>query len=112
VPIAATMPVEISGPIPGTLISRRHVASNWLSFSISPVTVSMRSSSRHQSSYRPRIRPAVRGDIGRYPLGLGRTDGSLRQSAAGANCKNLRCRETGPCGPRFELAPTSIPLIV
>jgi hypothetical protein len=49
VPIAATIPVEIIGPMPGTLISRWHVASTWLSFSISPVTVLMRSSSWHQS---------------------------------------------------------------
>ena len=43
-------PVEISGPMPGTLISRWHLASTRLSSSISPVTVSMRSSRRHQSS--------------------------------------------------------------
>src|SRR6266480_4163023 len=35
--IAAAMPVEISGPIPGTLISRRHIASPRLSSSISLV---------------------------------------------------------------------------
>ena len=43
-PIAATRPVEITGPMPGTVISRWHLASTRLSSSISPVTVSMRSS--------------------------------------------------------------------
>ena len=37
-PIAATMAVEISGPIPGTLINWRHLASARLRASISPVT--------------------------------------------------------------------------
>ena len=50
VPMAATIAVEISGPMPGTLISRRQLASFWPISSISPVTVAMRSSSRHQSS--------------------------------------------------------------
>src|SRR5205814_587654 len=49
VPIAATRPVEISGPMPGTLISRWHVASTRLISSMSLVTASMRSSSPHQS---------------------------------------------------------------
>src|SRR6516165_3378962 len=49
-PIAATMAVEISGPTPGTLINCRHLASDRLRISISPVTVSIRSSRQHQSS--------------------------------------------------------------
>jgi hypothetical protein len=47
---AATIPVAIIGPILGTLISRRHLGSTWLSSSIAAVTVSMRLSSQHQSS--------------------------------------------------------------
>src|SRR5215469_4235207 len=62
-PIAATMAVEISGPTLGTLINWRHLASDRLRISISPVTVSIRSSRQHQSSWRPRISVAVRGEI-------------------------------------------------
>src|SRR3954470_8204882 len=43
-PITATRLAEITGPMPGTVISRWHLASTRLSSSISPVTVSMRSS--------------------------------------------------------------------
>src|SRR6516225_9146 len=49
-PIAATIAVEISGPTPGTLINCRHLASDRLRISISPVTVSIRSSRQHPSS--------------------------------------------------------------
>src|SRR6266516_2704232 len=48
-PIAATIALEMIGPIPGTLISRSQPASRRAMASISPDKSSMRSSSRRQS---------------------------------------------------------------
>ena len=49
VPIAATIALEMIGPIPGTVITLRQQSSLFANASISSVTVSIRSSSRRQS---------------------------------------------------------------
>jgi hypothetical protein len=48
-PIAATIALEMIGPIPGTVITLRQLSSLFANASISSVTVSIRSSSRRQS---------------------------------------------------------------
>src|ERR1035437_919284 len=55
VPIAATIALEMIGPMPGTLISRSQPASRRAMASISPDKPSIRSSSRRQSPVRPSI---------------------------------------------------------
>jgi hypothetical protein len=47
-PIAATIALEMIGPIPGTGITLRQLSSLFANASISPVTVSIRSSTRRQ----------------------------------------------------------------
>src|SRR4029077_19179656 len=54
VPIAATMALEMIGPMPGTLIRRSHPASRLASSSISLDKPSMRSSCPSRKSY-PRV---------------------------------------------------------
>src|SRR6266700_1198459 len=53
-PMAATIALEMIGPIPGTLISRSQPASRWAMASITPDKASMRSSSRRQCQPCPR----------------------------------------------------------
>src|SRR6516164_7300930 len=48
-PIAATIALEMIGPMPGTVITLRQLSSLFANASISSVTVSIRSSSRRQS---------------------------------------------------------------
>ena len=60
VPIAATIALEMIGPIPGTLISRSQPASWRAIVSISPDKPSIRSLSRRQSPARSSIRRAIR----------------------------------------------------
>jgi hypothetical protein len=49
VPIAATIALEMIGPIPGTVITLRQQSSLFANASISSITVSIRLSSRRQS---------------------------------------------------------------
>ena len=76
---------------PGTLINCRHLASDRLRTSISPVTVSIRSSRQHPSSSRPRISLAVRGEISSFRL----------SSIANSDLRRA-------CGPALTAMPCSI----
>src|SRR5262245_39053723 len=62
VPIAATIALEMSGPMPGMLISRSHPESCLASSAISPDNSSMRSSSRRQSAAKPLMIRTMRGE--------------------------------------------------
>jgi hypothetical protein len=60
------MAVEISGPTPGTLINCRHLASDRLRISISPVTDSIRSSKGQANGQDPEaFRVANEAAVGR-----------------------------------------------
>src|ERR1700738_1749865 len=61
-PIAATIALEMTGPMPGTLISRLHAASCSASVTISLDTPLMRSSSRCQSPQRSSTIRNMRGE--------------------------------------------------
>src|SRR6516225_3732283 len=61
-PIAATIALEMIGPIPGTLIKRSQPTSRRARTSISLDRPSMRSSSRRQSPARSSITRIMRGD--------------------------------------------------
>src|ERR1700730_6529069 len=61
-PIAATVALEMIGPMPGTVISRSHAGSPQASAPISLDRTLMRSSSRCQSSASPSMRCSMRGD--------------------------------------------------
>src|SRR3954447_15411255 len=65
VPIAATMALEMIGPMPGTLIRRSHPASRLASSSISLDKPSMCSSSRCQSEASPSMTRTRGKHIGR-----------------------------------------------
>lgn len=65
-PIAATIAVDIIGPIPGIVITLAQFSSDWLISSISVETASMRSSSHAQSLRRPRRIPRMRTDISSF----------------------------------------------
>src|SRR5262245_31421722 len=62
VPIAATIALEMIGPIPGTLIKRSQPASRRARTSISLDKLPIRSSSRRQSPARSSITRTMRGD--------------------------------------------------
>ena len=62
VPIAATMALEMIGPMPGTLIRRSHPASRLASSSSSPDRPSMRSSSQRQSEVNSSMTRTMRGE--------------------------------------------------
>jgi hypothetical protein len=62
VPIAATVALEMIGPMPGTVISRSQPLSCRASASISLDRPSMRSSSRRQSPARSSMTRSMRGD--------------------------------------------------
>ena len=61
-PIAATIALEMIGPMPGTVINRWQAGSCWTSVSMSADRPSMRSSSRRQSPARASITCTMRGD--------------------------------------------------
>jgi hypothetical protein len=61
-PIAATMALEMIGPIPGTVITLRQLSSAFASVSISSVTASIRSSSCLQSPARSLTMRTMRGE--------------------------------------------------
>jgi hypothetical protein len=61
-PTAATIALEMIGPIPGTLINRSQPASWRASTSISPDRPSIRSSSRRQSPAKSSMTRTMRGD--------------------------------------------------
>src|SRR5262245_15431625 len=94
VPIAATMALEMSGPMPGMLISRSHPESCLASSVISPDNSSMRSSSRRQSSAKPLMIRIMRGErtsggVARIrqlrpqqPLPLANCDDAFQQESA------------------------------
>ncbi len=88
-PMAATIALEMIGPIPGTLISRSQPASRWAMASISPDKASMRSSSRRQSPARSWMTCTMRGD---------RTSGGVvRMRGNSARKKRCPCRTATPC---------------
>src|SRR6516164_5508248 len=62
VPIAATIALEMIGPMPGTLTNRSQPASCRARAVISPDKQSIRSSSRRQSSANPPMMRTMRGD--------------------------------------------------
>jgi hypothetical protein len=62
VPIAATMALEMIGPLPGMLISRSHPASRFASSSISLDSPSIRSSSRRKSTASASMIRSMRGE--------------------------------------------------
>src|SRR6266700_7634856 len=82
-PMAATIALEMLGPIPGTLISRSQPASRRAMASISPDKPSMRSSSRRQSPAKSSMTCTMRGD---------RTSGGV-VSMRGNSARKKRC----PC---------------
>jgi hypothetical protein len=60
-PIAATIALEMIGPIPGTVITLRQLSSLFATVSISSVAVSIRSSSRRHSLLRSTTMRTMRG---------------------------------------------------
>src|ERR1700749_1958524 len=87
VPIAATMALEMIGPMPGTLISRTHAGSRRASSSISLDSSSMRRSSQRQSPARPSMARAMRGEkawqfCSQEALALPYCDAALQQKGA------------------------------
>jgi hypothetical protein len=73
-PIAATVALEMIGPIPGTLINRSQPASRRARTSISLDKLSIRSSSRRQSPARSSMTRRMRGD--RASQGVARMRGN------------------------------------
>jgi hypothetical protein len=61
-PIAATVALEMIGPMPGTVISRLQAASSWANAVISADKPSIRSSSRRQSPASSSMMRIMRGD--------------------------------------------------
>ena len=73
-PIAATIALEMIGPIPGTVITLRQLSSLFANVSISSVTASIRSSSCRQSLARSATMRIMRGE--RTSVRLARMSGS------------------------------------
>ena len=92
VPIAATMALEMIGPMPGTLISRSHPASRLASSSISPDKPSMRSSSRRQSEASSSMTRTMRGES--------TSGGVARMRGSSARKKRCPCRTAMPRSSR------------
>src|SRR5215831_21391935 len=96
-PIAATIALEMIGPMPGTVITLRQLSSLFASVPISSVTVSIRSSSRRQSLARSATMRAMRGE--RTSVRLARMSGSCWR------------RNRSPCRttmPRFQKKATNL----
>ena len=74
-PIAATIALEMIGPMPGTVMTLRQLLSLFAKVSISSVTVSIRSSSCRQSLARSATMRTMRGE--RTSVRLARMSGSV-----------------------------------
>src|ERR1700704_6618459 len=92
VPIAATMALEMIGPMPGTLIRRSHPASRLASSSISLDKTSMRSSSRCQSEASPSMTRTMRGES--------TSGGVARMRGSSTRRKRCPCRTAMPRSSR------------
>jgi len=88
VPIAATIALEMIGPIPGTLIKRSQPASRRARTSISLDKLPIRSSSRRQSPARSSITRTMRGDK--------TSQGVARMRGNSARKKRKPCRTATP----------------
>ena len=83
VPSAATMALEMIGPMPGMLVSRSHPASRFSSSSISPDNPSIRASSSSKSTANSLMIRSMRGESV--------SDGVARMRGSSDNASRHRC---------------------
>ena len=83
-PIAATIALEMIGPIPGTVITLRQLSSLFANVSISSVTASIRSSSCRQSVARSATMHNMRGES--TSVRLARMSGSAWRRKRSSPC--------------------------